>query len=291
MSGRSESIRRATRVLLVVQEKTTSLVLRQVLEKEGFAVMPIHAPEDAPAGKTGRNKFHLIVIDSELPDEAGFKLLEDFRRQQRYSRVPIIMLTSRNSEPDAMRAFELGANEYVSRPISPTGFAARVRHQLARGVSVERQATTYRLLLADDETNVLLTTGTALHRHGTFTVYLACGGKDVCDRFDEIVPNVVLLDHGMLAARGGAVSELLERMKRTGEAKVLLAVGEGVTVAAETLEECGVQGTIRKPYQLLTLGDQIQAVAGLPARLRKSTPSPEHLNNEIERVLGVQVET
>ncbi|HEX9207418.1 MAG TPA: response regulator transcription factor [Steroidobacteraceae bacterium] len=71
----------------------------------------------------------LAILDINLPDGTGFEICESIRRQ---SRIPVMMLTARGEEEDLVRALDLGADDYLTKPFSPRTLLARVRALLRR---------------------------------------------------------------------------------------------------------------------------------------------------------------
>lgn len=74
-------------------------------------------------------EFDLIVLDVMMPDLDGFEVLEQIRRD---SQIPVIMLTARDEEYDKLTGFDLGADDYVSKPFSPKELMARISAVLRR---------------------------------------------------------------------------------------------------------------------------------------------------------------
>jgi DNA-binding response OmpR family regulator len=116
------------RVLVVDDEPHILDVVQYALEKEGFEVIP------AANGKEAMTKFSagtadFIILDVNLPDASGFDLCREMRQK---SKLPIIMLTSRDGEVDRVVGLELGADDYVSKPFSPRELVARVKAILRR---------------------------------------------------------------------------------------------------------------------------------------------------------------
>ncbi len=74
----------------------------------------------------------LIILDLMLPDTDGFELCKYLKSQERYSLIPIIMLTARAEETEKVLGLELGADDYVTKPFSPRELAARVKVVLRR---------------------------------------------------------------------------------------------------------------------------------------------------------------
>jgi DNA-binding response OmpR family regulator len=71
----------------------------------------------------------LVILDINMPGRSGFEACEEIRRR---SRVPVMMLTARGEEADLVRALELGADDYLTKPFSPRTLIARVRALLRR---------------------------------------------------------------------------------------------------------------------------------------------------------------
>ena len=77
----------------------------------------------------------LLILDVKMPGLDGFEVLERLRKNHRFARTPVIMLTSMGQEADVVRGFRLGADDYILKPFSPTELSARVRRLLKRGRS------------------------------------------------------------------------------------------------------------------------------------------------------------
>jgi two-component system phosphate regulon response regulator PhoB/two-component system alkaline phosphatase synthesis response regulator PhoP len=82
----------------------------------------------------------LIVLDLMLPDGDGLELCQELKRNDRFSAIPIIMLTARAEETDKVLGLELGADDYVTKPFSPKELMARVRALLRRRRSAQQPA-------------------------------------------------------------------------------------------------------------------------------------------------------
>ena len=116
------------RVLVVDDDKNICELLRLYLEKEGYGVILAHDGEEAVV-KFNALKPDIILLDIMLPGIDGWQVCREIRA---YSKVPIIMLTARGAENDELRGFELGVDEYISKPFSPKILVARVQAILRR---------------------------------------------------------------------------------------------------------------------------------------------------------------
>ncbi|MBI3262260.1 MAG: response regulator transcription factor [Acidobacteria bacterium] len=117
------------RILVIEDEPQMRLGLRDNLELEGYEVMTAADGED---GLTKAFSFRpdLIVLDIMLPHRNGFDVCRELRR--RSVGTPVIMLTARSQESDKVLGFEVGADDYVTKPFSLTELLARVKAVLRR---------------------------------------------------------------------------------------------------------------------------------------------------------------
>lgn len=121
-------------VLVAEDDEISATILLHRLEKEGLNVVRFDNGQDALESAL-RETPMLVVLDVKMPGLDGFEVLERLRKDHRFSRVPVIMLTSMGQEADVVRAFRLGADDYILKPFSPTELSARVRRLLSRGRS------------------------------------------------------------------------------------------------------------------------------------------------------------
>jgi DNA-binding response OmpR family regulator len=119
---------RAGTALVVEDEDSIAALVRSYLERDGFRI--IHARSGREAlEELERNPVRVVVLDIGLPDIDGFDVCSRIRE---HSRVPVVMLTARDEEPDRVSGLELGADDYVTKPFSPRELLARVKAVLRR---------------------------------------------------------------------------------------------------------------------------------------------------------------
>jgi DNA-binding response OmpR family regulator len=119
-------------ILVVEDDRPTREILMRTLNGAGYDVVTVAAGTDA-LDLVGSANPDLILLDVGLPDIDGFEVC---RRIRLHSQVPIIMLTARNDEDAVMRAFQFGADDYVTKPFSGRLLTARVAAVLRRAVEV-----------------------------------------------------------------------------------------------------------------------------------------------------------
>ncbi|MEQ8331155.1 MAG: response regulator [Longimicrobiales bacterium] len=132
--GEAPTSGRPRPILIAEDDDITATILRHRLEKEGFEVIRYANGRDAHRGALAIEPS-LVILDVKMPGMDGFELLERLRRTPAYARVPIVMVTSMGAESDVVRAFQLGADDFIHKPFSPSELVARLRRFLARSQS------------------------------------------------------------------------------------------------------------------------------------------------------------
>ena len=117
------------KILVIEDEPGIRLAIKDELEFEGYDVaLAADGPSGLAAISTARPD--LVVLDIMLPGRNGFQICQDVRAQG--IQTPIIVITARNQESDKLRGLELGADDYVTKPLSLAELVARIRAVLRR---------------------------------------------------------------------------------------------------------------------------------------------------------------
>lgn len=120
------------RVLLIDDEPFYYKLLNRPMKDAG------HEFDYSKTGKEGLAKIsatkpEIIIVDLRLPDISGHDILERLRRDSEFSNIPVIVITARNELGDKLKAFELGADDYLIKPFQPEELVARLRILARRG--------------------------------------------------------------------------------------------------------------------------------------------------------------
>ena len=118
----------AGNVLLVEDEPSVGELVRTYLTRDGYHVIWVRSGEDALV-ELDRHQIRIVLLDIGLPGIDGFEVCRAMRVR---SRVPILMLTARDEEPDKVVGLEVGADDYLTKPFSPRELVARIRAILRR---------------------------------------------------------------------------------------------------------------------------------------------------------------
>ena len=117
-------------ILIVDDESRMRKLLKDFLSAKGYQTLEAEDGEKAiEVYEENKNKIKLILLDVMMPKLDGWSVLRKVRQE---SKVPVIMLTARGEEQDELFGFELGVDEYISKPFSPKILVARVEAILKR---------------------------------------------------------------------------------------------------------------------------------------------------------------
>ncbi len=122
------------RILIVDDEHDLCEILQFNLSLAGFTTDVAYSAEEA-IGKLNENQFHLLILDVMMPGMSGYELGARIRHDSVLGSLPIIYLTARDSNDDILTGFDIGADDYVTKPFSIKEVVARVKAVLNRSAS------------------------------------------------------------------------------------------------------------------------------------------------------------
>ncbi|NUM70910.1 MAG: response regulator transcription factor [Ignavibacteriaceae bacterium] len=118
----------AKKVLIVEDEKDIVEFLKYNLEIEKFEVITAH---DGEAGlEMLSHNPDIVLLDIMLPKLNGYEVCREIRANKKYENLPVVFLTAKTSEADEVKGLELGANDYIQKPISPKKLIAKINTTL-----------------------------------------------------------------------------------------------------------------------------------------------------------------
>lgn len=140
-----------TRILVVDDEEDLCEILKFNLEIEGYDVDTAYSAEEAL--KKDICSYNLLLLDVMMGEISGFKMANMLRKNERTAKMPIIFLTAKDTENDLLTGFNLGADDYISKPFSIRQVVARVkavlRRTVAKTVQSEPESLVYETLILD----------------------------------------------------------------------------------------------------------------------------------------------
>lgn len=124
------------RILVVDDEEDLCEILKFNLEIEGYEVDTAFSAEEAL--KKDLSAYQLLLLDVMMGEISGFKMASILRKEKSTAGIPIIFLTAKDTENDMLTGFNLGADDYISKPFSIRQVAARVKAVLRRTAEKEK---------------------------------------------------------------------------------------------------------------------------------------------------------
>ncbi|GMU85674.1 MAG: DNA-binding response regulator [Ignavibacteriales bacterium] len=152
------------KILLVDDEKDIVEMVRYNLEKENYSVITAYDGEEALTKV--RENPDLVILDVMMPKLNGFQVCKRLRDDKKTEKLPVIFLTARASEADEINGLNMGANDYIVKPISPKKLIARVQ-TIFRNLELQSQ----------DDTIVQIENGPVTINREKYLVYIA--GEEV----------------------------------------------------------------------------------------------------------------
>ena len=181
-------------VLIVDDQEINRKLLRKILSDD-YNIMEAEDGEKAlEVFEENKNKINLVLLDVMMPKLDGWSVLRQIRQE---SKVPIIMLTARGEEQDELFGFELGVDEYISKPFSPKILVARVEAILKRTAPDSKEVKDYGGVEIDKEGRTVKVDGKLIElslREYELLTYLV-ENKDIALSRDKILNNVWNYDY------------------------------------------------------------------------------------------------
>lgn len=140
------------KILIADDEARMRKLVSDFLKREGYSVMEAEDGKRALELFYSEQNFDLVILDIMMPELDGWSVC---RRIRENSRIPIIMLTARSEEADELLGFDLGADEYITKPFSPMILVARVKALLRRLSNGKRDVKLYDGLKIDETGHVV----------------------------------------------------------------------------------------------------------------------------------------
>ena len=147
----------STRILVVDDEEDICEILKFNLSKEGYEVVTANSAEEALTLDIA--SFDLLLLDVMMGGMSGFELTGKLKTDPKTAVVPVIFITARDTEDDAVEGLDLGADDYISKPFSIREVISRVKAVLRR--TVTKAASSVGIFI-DDEKKVVTVDGAAV---------------------------------------------------------------------------------------------------------------------------------
>ncbi len=130
MSKKSPASKSGNSVLIIDDDGLIARLLSHWLEQRGFEVEIIQNGRDALESLETSKPPRMVFLDIMMPFVDGFEVLTQMRAKKGWKKVPVIMVSSKSNETSIVRAFEAGADDYVTKPFKPSELMVRMNRLL-----------------------------------------------------------------------------------------------------------------------------------------------------------------
>ena len=178
----------AARILVVDDSASVRYAMENSLKEAGFSVTLAQDGQDG-LDKALEGEFDLVITDVDMPKMDGFELCSRLRGEHKTSQIPIIVLSSRDSDASVEQGFRVGADAYLAKGGDIGENIERIKDIL----SARNFLTGSRVLVVDDSTSIRLFLKTGLMQEG-FVVKTAENGRQALDMLEEFRPDLIISD-------------------------------------------------------------------------------------------------
>lgn len=284
-------------VLVVDDNEMNRELLQRRLEQMGYLVST--AVDGRQALELMQcEAYDLVMLDIMMPEMDGFAVLQEMKKRDRLTVMPVMMVTAINDMENVVRCVNLGAKDYITKPFDPTLLKTRVTRLLEKVVNTrgqERESSLdrkgVRLLVVDDnEMNRDVLSG-QLSRFG-YQVALAASGKEGLAKAMMGGFNCILLDVMMPEMDGFAVLEQLKAATKTKDTPVIMVSANDDPATIERCTQLGAHDYVTKPFNAILLNVRVANALGVGASDRAVTGDavkPVLASDALKRALVAEV--
>jgi len=236
--------RAAFRILLVDDSKVIHAHVGAILEEAGHAVS--HAMDGVEGLQRATDDLpDLIISDIEMPNMDGFEMCRQVKEGARTQKIPIVVLSSRGASVDMDRGFDVGANDYLTKPVDDNELLSRIDHIL--GDVHDGVETRERIVVAEDsrvQRNLIVQ---GLEQQG-FEVIAAQNGKEGLDFAVNSLPDLIITDCDMPVMDGRAFTREVRRRQYLNDVPVVMLTAADSDLDRTKGLHAGANAFLSKPF-------------------------------------------
>lgn len=247
-------------ILIVDDNDMNRDLLARRLAQAYYDVIDVGSGKEALDIAANR-KIDLVLLDILMPDIDGYEVLEKLKENPGTKMVPVIMLTAVHEMDSVVRCFELGADDYLTKPYNIPFVRSRIASCL-RGkanIGAEQNAASARLLVVDDNNVNRDILQRRLEREG-YIVDTAENGRCALEEIDKQDYDLILLDILMPEMDGYDVLRALKESERHKNIPVIMLTAVHESESVRSCIDMGAADYLLKPYNTMLLKARIASV-------------------------------
>jgi CheY-like chemotaxis protein len=238
-------------ILVVDDEPVSRRLMGATLRKHNFEVVEFGSGKEALDFLQGHGPVEMIVSDVLMPEMDGFDMLRFLKADDRFKRIPVILVTSLNDTESVLKGIELGAQDYVTKPVSGATLVAKIKR-----------------ILSPEKPRVLVVDSEAAMRNAVVQIVERVGyaALDVGSAEEALIllrsnPVAAIVSDSKLCGMTGV--ELLKAVKKDNpRLPVILMTGSSEAFSARQLLLAGADGYITKPFHNVEIVRKLRGLTG-----------------------------
>ncbi len=252
--------------LLIVDDNAMNRdMLARRLEREGYAITTASGGK-AALELVGKQDFDLVLLDILMPDIDGYQVLEQLKADARTREIPVVMLTAVHEMDSVVRCFEMGVEDYLTKPFNIPFVKSRISSCL-RSTTVKGKTSSKRPQSESDEHRLLIIDDNAMNRdmlarrleHEGYYITTAAGGQQALELVGKERFNLILLDILMPDMDGYEVLEKLKSNDATKDIPVIMLTAVNEVESVKHCIDLGAEDYLIKPFNSVLLKSRIAA--------------------------------
>ncbi len=234
--------RSALSILLVDDSDLIHRHTLPILQGEGYQVVEAWDGEQALA-LCAEQRFDLILTDVEMPKLDGWEVCRRIKSDPKTEHIPVVICSSLGEASHLEKGFDLGADEYLVKPVVPEELISRLQSLLASKMLAQRE----RLLVVDDSAAIRHLVSDCLKRQG-FQVTTAVDGQDGFDKAQAEKFELILTDYDMPRMTGFELVVALRRSQQTRDIPIVMLTARDTKRDQAQMRAAGLNSYLVKPF-------------------------------------------
>lgn len=252
--------------LLIVDDNAMNRdMLARRLARDGYTITTASGGGEA-LQQVNKQDFDLVLLDILMPDIDGYKVLEQMKADVRTREIPVVMLTAVHEMDSVVRCFEMGVEDYLTKPFNIPFVKSRIssclRSASVKGATDNKGAQSetreHRLLIVDDNAMNRDMLARRLEREGYY-IATADGGRQALELVGKEDFDLILLDILMPDMDGYEVLEKLKNVDTTKEIPVIMLTAVNEVESVKHCIDLGAEDYLIKPFNAVLLKSRIAA--------------------------------
>ncbi|UCG62919.1 MAG: response regulator [Candidatus Zixiibacteriota bacterium] len=236
------------RILLVEEDPVTLKTIKTTLDAAEYEVVIANSRRMAINELNGHRFFDAIICTIYMPGMDGFQFLEYLQTNQRYNKIPVLVVSAQHDRESVMKSIELGAKDFIVKPVDARILITKIQHLI--------ENSTKTILIVDDDPLMRGLLKKIVEREG-YKTKEAESGEQALELFDSKKIGLVISDLEMPGMNG---LELLKAIKeKSRKIPVLIVTGKTYGYDKHDVLEAGADGYITKPFKNFEIARRVAA--------------------------------